>query len=178
MFNATFSKYRNLKWIEMTRSEEDIKGFFEGVQDVIFKPRRGECGHGVFVENAQNLLARKDLTERINIHRNYVCEEKIYNDEVLNMLNDTSLNTIRVITYLNNDHCNIIWAGIRIGKKGSVVDNISEGGSCCSIDIKTGKINSEALDEHSIPVSVLKDGTSIIGFQIPRWGKSKILLEK
>lgn len=106
----------------------------------------------------------------IKMYPNYLIEERLNNHPMLNKLNNTSLNTIRIITFTINEICNILWAGIRIGAKGAVVDNISEGGSCAAIDLKTGKIKSEALDEHHNIIQIFEEG-SIIGFQIPQWSE-------
>ena len=78
-----------------------------------------------------------------------------------------------MITFLKDNECHIIWAGIRIGKKGSVVDNISEGGSCAAIDLGKGCIISEALDEHHELVNILGEGKTLIGFAIPRWDEMR-----
>lgn len=172
-FNTKFARFRNLDWILMSQEESDVRKFFEQHDDLIFKPYRGECGHGVFAANAKEILTNGDFSAWLAAHRDYICEERITNDERLNVLNSTSLNTIRVITFLKDNECHIIWAGIRIGKKGSVVDNISEGGSCAAIDLGKGCIISEALDEHHEPVNILGEGKTLIGFAIPRWDEMR-----
>lgn len=54
-----------------------------------------------------------------------VCEDLITNHPDISKLNKTSLNTIRIITYLSSDlKCHIIRSGIRTDKEGLCVDNI------------------------------------------------------
>jgi hypothetical protein len=54
--------------------------------------------------------------------------------EVLKSLNDTSLNTLRVISYLNEDGVYVLSTIVRVGKKGSFTDNCATGGIACGVD--------------------------------------------
>ncbi len=177
-FNEVYREYRKTDWISLKDDLESIKTFFRNHNEVIFKPIRGECGHGIFTMKCKELLKNENIDEWIINHQKFECEERLYNDHCLEILNSSSLNTIRVITFFTGEECKIIWSGIRIGKPGSVVDNISEGGSCCSIDTKTGCIETEPLDEHNKQINILCDRESLIGFKIPYWNELIDLVNK
>ena len=166
IFNNRFASYRNIKWIDLEENEEQIRSFFEDIKtnDVILKPKSGHSGFGVTIDNAWRILSEENLSEWKMKYEGFICEERLHNCKEIDELNSSSLNTIRAITFSGN----IVWAGIRVGRPGEIVDNISQGGSICSIDVDSGKINSEAHDKSGKEIQILKD-RPIIGFQIPNW---------
>lgn len=94
-------------------------------------------------------------------------------------LNPTSVNTIRVITVLQDDRVHVIGTILRMGV-GSVVDNLSAGGIAAAVDPKSGHVTAPAVsimpnenkyERH--PVTK----TEIIGFQIPEWSDVISLVE-
>lgn len=167
IFNKQFSAFRNIRWVDLGESEDIILSFFqdESIGDVIIKPKSGHSGSGVMLDNAKRILEEENLSQWLMTHSNSICEERLHNCSKLDELNSSSLNTIRAITFNGT----IVWAGIRVGRPGQIVDNISQGGCICSIDEKTGCINSEAHDKAGQVVSVLGEGKTTIGFQIPNW---------
>lgn len=171
LFNERFQKFRCVHWCDLDGNITEIKEFLRNEREIIVKPKRGECGHGVFTINTADIPHNK-IEAWIKEHSNMVCEDIIGNHPDISRLNRTSLNTIRIITYLSSDmKCHIIWSGIRIGKDGSCVDNISEGGSCCSVDIDSGKITSLPLNEHGEVMKVGIEETR--GYQLPYWEETK-----
>lgn len=67
-------------------------------------------------------------------HGNFVIQEVIKQNEILKKFNETSLNTLRVLSFLYKGKVYILNSFLRIGSKGSKVDNLSSGGYCIQVD--------------------------------------------
>lgn len=97
-------------------------------------------------------------------------EEYIKQHKELSEFEPLSVNTIRIST-INDNGCNIIYAGLRLGN-GLVVDNFHAGGVIASINIETGivvtrAINLDGVKRRCHPTSK----KPIKGFKIPYWDR-------
>ena len=72
--------------------------------------------------------------------KDFIVQKIVRQHEQLKALNPTSLNTIRVMTYLTENKVDILSTIIRIGRKGSSTDNATTGGISCGIQ-KNGRFN-------------------------------------
>lgn len=73
--------------------------------------------------------------------KDFIVQKVVLQHELLKSLNPTSLNTIRIMTYLNENKVDVLSTIIRIGRKGSNTDNATTGGISCGIQ-KNGQMNS------------------------------------
>ena len=87
-------------------------------------------------------------------------------------LNPTSVNTIRILSYRSGMEVLIIYSVVRIGRRGSVIDNQSAGGISKTID-KDGKLGKCAFGGY-VEDNVDRTDTGIIleGYQLPSYGKA------
>ncbi|PCJ95910.1 MAG: hypothetical protein COA50_08100 [Flavobacteriaceae bacterium] len=58
----------------------------------------------------------------------------------MSQLNSTSLNTLRVMSYLREDNIMILSIVVRMGNEGSITDNSTTGGLSCGVK-KDGSLN-------------------------------------
>lgn len=65
--------------------------------------------------------------------RNFLVQEKLVQHPDMARLNPTSLNTVRVLTFLHDDQVHILAAVLRVGSPDSEVDNTSQGGYAVTI---------------------------------------------
>ena len=65
--------------------------------------------------------------------KDFIIQEFVEQSEAMKKLNPTTLNTLRIMTYLRPDDVYILSAVSRIGKPGSSTDNYSAGGILCGI---------------------------------------------
>lgn len=94
-------------------------------------------------------------------------------------LNPDSLNTLRLLVLEENGHFTTRGGILRIGRKGSQVDNTSSGGFACPIDLSSGTVLEaidlsparESFDTHP------DSGIRIAGMHIPFWGECMELAE-
>ena len=64
---------------------------------------------------------------------NFIVQEKLVQHPDLARLNPSSLNTIRVLTFLHGDRVHVLTAVLRVGGPASEVDNTSQGGYAVTI---------------------------------------------
>ena len=165
-------------WLDLTKSsDEEISSFLKRHKKVVFKYSYGDSGKEVKVilfDESTDVEAFKKFA----VDNKYdMVEECLQNHDKVAYFNQTSLNTIRIVTVRTSKKVNILFAGLRIGAKGASIDNISQGGAVARIDLDTGKINSDFYTKRSSIVS--KDiVASEIGYQLPYWQEVKDLALK
>lgn len=97
----------------------------------------------------------------------------IENINSIKLLNPPSLNTLRIVTFVDQaGKAHVVKSIIRIGASNSCVDNASSGGIACSINDKLGIIDSVGKTHSGLtylihPVSQIQ----LLGYPIPYWEK-------
>lgn len=137
--------------------------------DIIAKPIDGTRGNGIFKIVGKEVEDWEQLYDRL-VKGNYLLEQCVVSSTELAAFHPSSLNTIRVVTISNGNHCEIFGALIRMGVHGSVIDNTHAGGIYAPINIETGTVDISAIDSHNNSYDVHPDtGKPIKGFRIPHW---------
>ena len=84
--------------------------------------------------------------------------------------NATSVNTIRIPTFLRDGKFTVIWTRMRTGKKGAIVDNAGQGGIVVNVDPVNGVVTTDGIDEAFHHFEVHPDARlPFKGWQVPRW---------
>ena len=83
----------------------------------------------------------------IKFKQDFIVQEVLTQHANLKKLNPSSINSIRVMSFLNDKTVNILSSYVRMGKKDSFADNVSKGGLCCGID-EGGKLSKMAWNLH------------------------------
>lgn len=152
----------------------------------VIKPRFGNNGKNIFKISAENnhLIYKGTILSNIELEKlilslkgDYVIQEIIMQNQFENSLYTNSLNTIRVISMNINNKIEIGGALQRIGTKRSFnVDNFSQGGLSCLIDIETGILTSgtcaDSFDKNGNRIFYEKHpdtGNKLKGVSIPNW---------
>ena len=140
--------------------KEEINNLISNIKDelIFVKRYRGGGGSGVYVfkkgkdgyyDNSNNKLTADYVAEKYR-NINLLFEKQLQQDSLLASVNPDSINTIRVQLIENRKReVEIIAAAVRFGRKGSFVDNASQGGIVVSLDIKTcqlGEFGSRLYD--------------------------------
>lgn len=137
------------------------------------KDALGQCGWGVEVINTSD-YSRESLIQMMKSKGFNMVEEFIVQHDELAKLSDSGLNTVRIITQLNDkDEVEHIGPTLRITVN-SAVDNMAMGNIAAPIDILSGKIISEGVYQ-SLDKSPEKyhpiTKEPIVGFQVPFWNE-------
>lgn len=98
----------------------------------------------------------------------FIIQNKLEQHPDLAKLNPTSVNTIRVMTYRRDNEVIVLYAVIRIGRMGKVIDNETAGGIKADIDLLTGRIKGPAFGSPTEPNMPQTDsGVILDNYQIP-----------
>lgn len=99
-----------------------------------------------------------------------ILEEPIVQSDLMSKLNETSVNTVRCITLKTNEGVEVLYTFLKVGRKGSFVDNGGAGGLLVGIDKETGKFITDARDEFANAYPSHPDhGYDFKGLKLPEW---------
>ena len=185
-FDDKWKTYQKLKpfykrEVIFCKSENDFDMFSAFVQQhkkFIKKPVDSYFGNGVELLETNEQTDPKALFARLLKDGNFLCEEFVVQHPFFANLNASSLNTMRIPTVLTgktpDDHkVHIFYPCLRIGRKGSVVDNAGSGGLLVQVDAATGKVFHTARDEMNHAFSEHPDSRIVFdGLVIPEWEKA------
>lgn len=178
-WNRRFSKYVKRDWIySRDISKQQFIDFLEKHNSVIVKAIDGACGQGIDKYLSSDLLKRDSLLEQI-FSGDYIIEEVAVNVPEIKAFSPNSLNTIRIVTCVdNNGSVNLITTALRVGNGKTFKDNTHSGGLAAIIDKETGVIVTDGIDY--MGESYLKHpvtGVMFKGFQVPKWKECLDLIE-
>ncbi len=112
----------------------------------VSKPADKSCGYGVKIYDAA-MLPPERLFDMLLRSGKQVCEEYVVSHPDTHRLNPTSLNTVRVVTVLEDSGVRLFHPFLRIGRYGSIVDNGGAGGIIVPVDAASGRLAKTGRDE-------------------------------
>jgi hypothetical protein len=182
MFLKKYSDFVNHVYLtsEQIKNKADITKIINNpTGKIVFKHSKGQCGKGILIKETAGVDRAVLLNELKNSGNDFV-ESFVQQHDELDALSSSGLNTIRIITQLDNDnHVYILGARLRITIN-SIVDNLAAGNIAAPINLETGivegpgvfsDITKNDLDIHPIT------GTKITGFKIPFWSETLSLVK-
>lgn len=200
--NITKNLFKNEEFIKFKHFIRKHPVFFA-------KPNDGQCGKGIqkvsldnlnkyFKDNGINYQRYSDLVKSYSIDSNeedleikclfkslidnklYLNEEPINQHHVMNKLNPSCVNTIRLVTIMNKKkEVTILASFVRIGNGVNVVDNFNSGGMTARVSLETGKIIEAAINkEGKIFEKHPTTNEKIEGFQIPFFEEAKNMVKE
>jgi hypothetical protein len=138
---------------------------------LVFKVADGKCGVAVEIKNAKEFNTTS-LIKFMGDNKFDLVEEYIIQHPKLNELSPSAVNTVRVITQLNqNNEVIVLGCRQRISVISSV-DNMAAGNLAAPIDEHTGVIFDSAVYSDITKTEVVKhpvSGVMIVGFEVPFW---------
>ncbi len=141
-------------------------GSFGGKDVVVFNIKEGKTNYDdLSVENLIKLY--KD---------NFIIQEFLEQHEQMSLLNPSSVNTIRSTTLLINDKVEVLRDVVRIGGKGSMVDNLSQGGIWCVIK-SDGRLREKGYFEFGDYILETDSKVKLEDFEVPNYQKIKADIE-
>lgn len=168
-----YAKYykRDMILISGMEDYEKFKKFCSKHPIFVKKPSSSECGNGVELIDTNGKKLYEIFRSLVIDNESFIVEEKIEQDEVMASLHPGSVNTIRILPYVDlKGNVTIHKPFLKVGQNNSFVDNGGAGGILALIDSKTGKVLSNGMDE-LINEYIYHPNTNIKfkGFQIPQW---------
>lgn len=119
----------------------------------------------------ENLTVKKMLQEFAEFKANFIAQEIIDQHPILTKLNATSLNTIRIMSFLFEGEVHILSSILRIGGGGARVDNIGAGGYSCAVGLN-GMLSKLAVNRRSEWVESNQDGVKFETVKVPGYNEA------
>lgn len=179
-FNTRFAKYLHRETLNgETCTIEAFRSFLNG-QDAIFaKPNHGSCGKGVTKLKIADFPSAEAMLQHIRNNKLIILEHALPQHEAMSALHPASVNTLRIVTDLVEDHIHIAYIMVKIGRGGHCCDNTGQGGMLCRVDPDTGKIRSVATDDYFNIFEAHPDtGVVFEGYEIPMLDQSIALAKE
>ena len=174
-FNKIFNKYLKRAWLYLDNNYEEFVKFCESKKDFIAKPVGGSGGEGIELIKVDKKNYKKTYEYLISNNKLLV-EEKIIQNKKIGMLNKTSVNTFRIVSFFDGKETHILNVVFKIGN-GGVTDNFSSGSMYTFV--RDGKIIVPAIDRddnifYEHPISKI----NIVGYKIPNYDKAIDLVKE
>lgn len=157
--------------------EEELLERAKLENELVVKQAVGSAGgHAVFFVSKDS-KDEKDYCTRFlditnSIERDIIVQRPIRQHEGMNILNSSSVNTIRLVTMLSQDGVKLYLAMLRMGLNGARVDNAGSGGIACGID-ESGRLKRYAYSYAGAKLETHpSSGQTFEGFEIPSFTKA------
>ncbi|MGM0647334.1 MAG: sugar-transfer associated ATP-grasp domain-containing protein [Bacteroidota bacterium] len=117
---------------------------------LFFKPTLGLGGKGImvfnkkndaFIDSQNNKLSAAFIKKSLGNKENYILQEGLRQHQEINQIYPGAVNTFRVYTAIEKGKAKVLFAFLRMGQGGNQLDNATQGGVVCKIDIKTGQFS-------------------------------------
>ncbi len=152
--------------------EEALNILIRYGKDTILKPTvETYGGHGIMkVEGDTNKEQYKALFAKYRY--NFTFQKLVVQHPIMAKYNPTSVNTVRVVTYRDfQKRRKVLYACLRFGGEGSVMDNVCSGGGYTGVNVQTGRlINRKRYTYYQMDVPTISD---TMPNEIPYWEKIK-----
>ena len=168
-----YSEFIKRDWMLADNSvdKKGIRQFITEHEKVLVKPVSSELGFGIKTIRCNDEQAIDTLISSCT-QNTFLVEEVCKNCAELDVINSSSLNTLRVFTIVDSrGNIDIISSVLfRCGCNESVVDNWGSGGIGYHVDVDTGIIVSPGLDKKGNRY-IVHPGTQVVmpGMRIPRY---------
>ncbi len=173
VFNKTYKDYLGRSYLDTTEASlEEFKDFLSNKEAIFVKEYDGSCGIGVdkiYVSDIDDVEALYNEYKDKHI----LCEEVLTQCDEMSEFNDTSINTLRIVTILNaQGEVDIIGGLLRMGRKGRIADNFHHNGIVAYLDGETGIVSTTGINKDDERFIKHPDsGKQIVGFNVPVWDK-------
>lgn len=171
-FLKKYADFVNRDWLYLKEASlEQFKQFTDVHRRFIAKPVTGSLGLGIKIISADDPSDVAFLYEDLKT-KDYLVEELVTACSEIAGFNPDSLNTVRVVTFLDGNNVRLVGSFFRMGLKGKNIDNAHAGGIFAKVDVNTGILVTEGVNTDG--QNFIFHPTShkqIIGFQIPMWNE-------
>lgn len=125
----------------------------------------------------EDLTIQEMLKQFEEFGANFLAQEAMEQHPVLAALNPTSLNTLRIVSFLFENEVHILSSILRIGGGGSRVDNIGAGGYSCAIG-ENGHLNKLAVNRKSEWVDSNSEGLRFETITVPSYNDAVAFVKR
>ena len=156
----------------LLKSAEDypcFEEFSKKHQRFFCKPFSGALGKGTGIIDVREIEPKQAFDNLISAG-SYILEELIEQCPEMSQFNSSSVNTVRTALINTCNGVEMLFAEIRCGRAGSIVDNGGSGGILIPCDIETGYLCKYGYDGSGQKYTCHPDSKVMFeNFQVPRW---------
>ena len=171
-FLEIFSKEIGREYLDLTNATyDDFEAFFQKHGQMIAKPEAGLWGRDVEKVDPAEEEGALALYNRLKTSGQTLIEEVLEQHVAIDALYSGSVNTVRMVTMIDEKgKPHLLFAAMRLGKSGSVIDNFHSGGLIVPIDMKKGTLVGMAATQEGETFEHHPDtGIKFDGYFLPYW---------
>ena len=113
------------------------------------------------------------MLERLLKPEDLIIQELLYQSDFMASFNPDSVNTFRLLTLNINERCTVLSSFVRMGAKGSFVDNLCSGGGALVGISQDGKLCDFGIRKDYSKCYETPTGLAFKGMQVPDWNNIK-----
>lgn len=169
--------------------ESQVMAFLDNDMDAFAKPSDGQLGNGIFSLKVQEgnvyvdgkVTPKEKVLEKL-MSADYLIQERITQHPKMSTLCPSTINSIRLQTVMDKDgEVHPFGAGLRIGRKGSSVDNWAKGGVFVGINMGNGTLMESGFMKPQFGTSAKEHPDTHVAFkdfEIPFYKEAEVLAIK
>lgn len=128
-----------------------------------------DSGEGRLIQFISSDASKTEIDNTFDEFKaNFIAQEKIHQHEDLAKLNESSLNTVRIVSFLFKNKVHILSSILRMGASGSRLDNIGAGGFACVIKAD-GRLEAQGVNRKSEWVTENQHGIQFKDIVVPEY---------
>ena len=172
-FLSNFKEYVGRSFFVPEDGIDKLIEFLKKNKEFMIKPIDGLGGHDVRKMDRNEIKNTNEFLTYLKDNRMFL-EELIVQHKKMNNLCPSSVNTIRIMTFVNNGKSEILYAALRVGNGVNDVDNFHKGGMGVSINTKEGKLKGVAIDKDLNEFKIHPTTrTYFNNYELPFWKETK-----
>lgn len=167
-FAERFADELGRAWLDVSSSDVTaLEDFVRRYDRIITKNPGGVGGNGISLRDTSHITDVAALREELVSSGQTLVEEVLVQHPEMARLYPGSVNSLRMVTYLDPDGEVHLLAGVLKIGNGGVIDNFSNGGMYTMLD-ERGRALHAAADEEGHPFETHPiTGVTITGYQVP-----------
>lgn len=180
-FLKLFARESGREFLDLTNATfDDFEAFFQRHGQMIAKPEAGLWGRDVEKVDPEEEGSVVALYNRLKTGGQTLIEEVLEQHVAVDALYPDAVNTVRMVTMTDDKGSpHLLYAAMRLGRSGSVIDNFHSGGLIVPIDLKKGHLVGVAANQQGEFFESHPDtGIRFDGYFLPYWKELLALTSK
>lgn len=155
--------------MNLITKEQAIEILAAEQEEFLIKPSV-DSGEGRLIQFFEKKdINRKRIEKALDaLKANFIVQTSVKQHPEISRLNASSLNTIRVISFLFKDEVHVLSSILRVGAPNAKVDNVSAGGYACPISAD-GSLKKKAVNKRGEWIEATVEGVKFADIKIPNF---------
>ena len=179
-FNRVYKDYIKRDFLNTAEANfNQFNDFLTDKEYIFVKKHDGSCGIGVDKVKVSDIKDREALFNSYKKSKT-LCEGVLTQCSELAEFNESSINTLRIVTLIKADgEVKIMGGLLRMGRKGKIADNFHHNGIVAFLDGDTGVVSTTGVDrDYKRYIFHPDSNKQIVGFNIPYWEKIEATIKE